>query len=199
MIHKWSIYIKQPIEQYNDMTRIKKRIAEIQKGESGYKWTKTLIKEDHYKIIGERKSFDLEINEKILIIYYPMKSKNILNISYEINGSKWNDLKWSRIANLYKSKLESNSVFYTVEGSTSINEQINKEAMNLLKSFSGKKLQSLSEDNFISLSAFTDRFQTKLPLGNNQFMNLHIAYRNSANTDNNVKVTIGTPIITSEY
>ncbi|ECD6517421.1 hypothetical protein E2329_23465 [Salmonella enterica subsp. enterica] len=73
------------------------------------------------------------------------------------------------------------------------------EASELLVSFSGEELQSLNEDNFISLSAYTKRLETKLPLGDNQYMNLHIAYRLTNESADQVKVTIGTPIITSEY
>lgn len=198
-IDKWSMYIKEPITEYTNTLEINKRIMEIKKVETGYKWTKTQFKEDHYKIIGERKSSNLDIDEKILIIYFPQKGKYNLSITYDIKGSSWDKKKWSQISNLYKSKIEDCSVFYTVEGTTSINEPIYIEATNLLKSFSGEKLQSLNEENFVSLSAYTEQWETKLPLGNNQFMNLHIAYRNSNESDENIKVTIGTPIITSEY
>ena len=73
------------------------------------------------------------------------------------------------------------------------------EAKTLLNRFSGKTVESLNEENFISLSAYTDNWDTKIPLGNEEFMNLHIAYRNSNENSGITKVTIGTPIITSEY
>lgn len=198
-IDKWSMYIKEPITEYTDKIDLIKRIMEIKKVETGYKWTKTQFKEDHYKIIGERKSSNLDINEKILIIYFPQKDKYNLSITYDIKGSSWDKKKWSKIANLYKTKLEDYSVFYTIEGTTSINESIYIEATNLLKRFSAEKIQSLNEKNFVSLSAYTEQWESKLPLGNNQFMNLHIAYRNSNDSNEDIKVTIGTPIITSEY
>lgn len=198
-IDRWSMYIKEPITEYTNTNDIKNRIMEIKNVEKGFKWTKAQFKGDHYKIIGERKSSNLDIDEKILIIYFPLKDQYNLSITYEIKGSNWNKKKWSEIANLYKSKIENGSVFYTVKGTTSINEPIYVEATNLLKSFSGEKIQGLNEKKFISLSAYTDRWKTKLPLGDNQFMNLHIAYRNSNDSNKNIKVTIGTPIITSEY
>jgi len=198
-IDKWSMYIKEPITEYTNTIDINKRIKEIKSVEREFKWTKTQFKEGHYKIIGERESSNLDINEKILIIYFPLKDKYNLSITYDIKGSNWDKKKWSNISTLYKSKIENGSVYYTVEGTTRINEPIYEEATNLLKSFSGEKLQSLNEKNFVSVSAYTDRWNTKLPLGNNQFMNLHIVYRNSNDSNENIKVTIGTPIITSEY
>lgn len=198
-IDKWSMFIKEPSIEYANTIDFKKRIMEIKNVETGFNWTKTQFKEDHYKIIGEKKSSNFDIDEKILIIYFPLKDKYNLSITYDIKGSNWDKKKWAKISNQYKSKIEDNSVFYTVEGTTSINEPIYTEATDLLKSFSGKKVQSLNEKNFVSLSAYTDQLKTKLPLGNNQFMNLHIAYRNSNDSNKNIKVTIGTPIITSEY
>ena len=73
------------------------------------------------------------------------------------------------------------------------------EAKTLLNKYSGKNIQNLKEENFISLSAYTENWDTKIPLGNEEFMNLHIAYRNSNENSGITKVTIGTPIITSEY
>jgi hypothetical protein len=198
-IDKWSMYIKEPITEHTSLSDINKRIKEIRKGETGYTWGKTEFKGNHYKISGERNSSSLDIAEKILIIYYPQKDKFQLSITYDIKGSSWDGSKWSKIANLYQSKIDNGSVFYTVDGTTNIKGPLNVEAMKLLKKFSGETIQSLNEENFISLSAYTDRWDSKLPLGNNQFMNLHIAYRNANNSNDIVKVTIGTPIITSEY
>ncbi|MBF0706549.1 YwmB family TATA-box binding protein (plasmid) [Alkalihalobacillus hwajinpoensis] len=198
-INKWSMYIKEPIKEYNTKNDIKKIIMEIKKSETGYKWVMHQFKEDHFKIIGERISSNEDINEKIIIIYFPLKDKYNLSITYDIKGSNWDEKKWSEISNLYKSKIEDFTAFYTVEGTTSINEPIEVEAANLLKSFSGETIQTLEEENFVSLSAYTRRWDTKLPLGNNQFMNLNIAYRNSNPSNGSIKVTIGSPIITSEY
>lgn len=197
-INKWSMFIKEPIATYNSLSVINKKIKEVKTEEKGYTWTKAQFKEDHYKIIGERIRPLLNIEEKILIIYFPMSEKYNLSITYDVKGSEWNIENWSKISNLYKSKLEEFSAFYTVEGTTSIDKPLYIEATNLLTNFSGKTVQSLNEENFVSLSAYTPHWNSKLPLGKNQYMNLQIAYRNS-NDSNNTKVTIGTPIITSEY
>ncbi|PKG25252.1 YwmB family TATA-box binding protein [Niallia nealsonii] len=198
-LDKWSMYIKEPIQKYNNIKDIKKRITKIKNEETGYNWSKVESEEDHYTIIGERKTSNLNISEKILIVYFPLKDKYNLSITYDVKGDGWNKNKWAEISKLYKSKIEDFSVFYTVEGTTSISEPLYVEATNLLKNFSGEKIQSLNEENFVSLSAYTDRWEAKLPLGNNQFMNLHIAYRDSNHSNKDIKVTIGTPIITSEY
>ena len=198
-INKWSMYIKEPIKEYTTKNDINKIIMEIKKSETGYNWVMNQFKEDHFKIIGDRISSNKDINEKIIIIYFPLKDKYNLRITYDIKGSNWDEKKWSEISNLYKSKIEDFTAFYTVEGTTSINEPIEVEAASLLKSFSGETIQTLEEENYVSLSAYTRRWDTKLPLGNNQFMNLNIAYRNSNPSNGSIKVTIGSPIITSEY
>lgn len=198
-IKKWSLFIKEPIVKYENLVEIENKIEIIKVKEKGYTWTKPQFNKDHYKIVGEKKNLSLNIHEKILIIYFPFKDKYNLSVTYDIKGSNWNKENWSEISNIYKSKIENFSVFYTVEGVTNINKPLYTEATNLLQSFSGESIQILNEENFVSLSALTQRWETKLPLENDQFMNLQIAFRDSMKSNYNTKVTIGTPIITSEY
>lgn len=199
-IDKWSMYIKEPITKYDNLLDIKNRIEEIKAKEKGYTWTKLHFNEDHYKITGERKNSHTQTNEKILLIYFPKNDKFNLSVTYDVKGSSWNKQRWSEVSNLYKSKIEKFSVFYTVEGVTSIDKPLLTEATGLLQMFSGESIQSLNEEGFVSLSAFTQRWKTKLPVGNGKYMNLHIAYRNTNDSSSNkTRVTIGTPIITSEY
>ncbi|EOR21447.1 MULTISPECIES: YwmB family TATA-box binding protein [Bacillaceae] len=194
----WSMYIKEPIGQFTKMRDLDQAISTFMRTEKDYTWSKKQAEKDHYKIEGNKKSSNLEMEEKILIIIYSQKGKYNLSITYDVKGD-WNESKWPRIFNMYKQKIENYSTFYTVQGTTDIEQPLYTEASELLVSFSGEELQSLNEDNFISLSAYTKRLETKLPLGDNQYMNLHIAYRLTNESADQVKVTIGTPIITSEY
>ena len=198
-IKKWSMYIREPVIQYGKIKDIRIKIREIQAAEKGFTWTKEQFKGDHYKIIGKRKNQLSNISEKILIIYFPLHNQYNLSVTYDVKGTGWSKKDWDEISGIYKSKIDNYSVFYTIEGFTKIKGPLMMEAKTLLNRFSGKTVESLNEENFISLSAYTDNWDTKIPLGNEEFMNLHIAYRNSNENSGITKVTIGTPIITSEY
>ncbi|USK62455.1 YwmB family TATA-box binding protein [Peribacillus asahii] len=198
-IKRWSMYIKKPIVQYDRIENVKNKIDNIQEEEDGFTWTKEQFQDDYYKIIGQKKDNITNISEKILIIYFPFNNQYSLSVTYDVEGNGWNEKNWGGISKRYESEIDKFSVFYTVEGTTKVKKSLNTEANNLLKSFSGKIVESLNEGNFVSLSAYTNQWNTKLSLGKQKFMNLHIAYRNSNDFNGITNVTIGTPIITSEY
>lgn len=197
-IDNWSIYIKEPIRKYTNLKELDKRVNVIKRTETDYSWSKKKFVKDHYKIEGKKKTSNADLEEQILIIIYSQGGTYNLSVTYDLKGN-WDEAKWPAIFNTYKKKIEDYSAFYTIQGTTNINNSLYTEASKLLTSFEGEELQSLNESKFVSLSAYTKRWKNKLPLGNNQYMNLHLAYRETNESGNNVKVTIGTPIITSEY
>lgn len=197
-VNTWTMYIKEPIKQFTTMSDLDKSVSTFMKTEKDYKWSKKQAEKDHFKIEGKKESANLELEEKVLIIIYSQNGKYNLSITYDIKGN-WNESKWPAIFNMYKNKIENYSTFYTVQGTANVEQSLYNEASHLLADFSGEEVQSLNENNFVSLSAYTKRWENKLPLGDNQYMNLHIAYRVTSESTNKVKVTIGSPIITSEY
>ena len=197
-IKKWSMYIRKPIAQYGNIKDVKIKIREIQTTEKGFIWSKEQFNEDHYKIIGKRNNQNSNINEKILIIYFPDQNQYSLSVTYDVKGAGWNKKDWNEVYRNYQTKINNYSVFYSIEGFKKIKVPLETEAKTLLNKFSGKNIQNLKEENFISLSAYTENWGTKIPLGNEEFMNLQIALRNYE-SNGPTKVTIGTPIITTEY
>lgn len=197
-IDNWSMYIKEPIRKYSEMKDLDRTIDDIKDTEKDYSWSKKKFVKDYYKIEGKKKTSIADLEEKVLIIIYSQSGKYNLSVTYDIKG-KWDETKWPAIFNMYKNKIEDYSAFYTIQGTKNINQSLYTEASKLLTNFSGEEIQSLNETKFVSLSAYTKRWENKLPLGDNQYMNLHIAYRETSESTNQVKVTIGTPIITSEY
>lgn len=197
-INSWMMYIKEPIKQFNTMNDLDKTVSALIKSENDYTWSKKTAERDHYKIEGRKESSHLNLEEKILLIIYSQNGQYNLSVTYDIKG-KWDEYKWPAIFKSYKQKIENYSTFYTVQGTAKIEQSLYADAFQLLTNFSGKEVESLNEDHFVSLSAFTDRWENKISLGGNEHMNLHIAYRLTSEASNIANVTIGTPIITSEY
>ncbi|SDB86653.1 YwmB family TATA-box binding protein [Shouchella lonarensis] len=59
--------------------------------------------------------------------------------------------------------------------------------------------ESLSEEAFVSLSGYNDAWQNGVPLSTDEEMNVQVALRQSPYLGGATKVTLGTPIITTEY
>lgn len=196
-IGSWSLYAKRPITEYDSVRDIKDSIEEIKKDYSEFSWSREKDKGDHIVITGKRTLPSLNVKEKMLLIYFRAGDGYQLSVTHDVKGDGWDREGIEEILRTYQTEIDQYSVFYTIQGHTSLKEDLDKETESLLTKFSAKEMEQINERNFVSVSAMTDKWENSIPLGNGRSMNLHIAYRNS---DNGVTtVTIGTPIITSEY
>ncbi|UOR14165.1 YwmB family TATA-box binding protein [Halobacillus amylolyticus] len=195
-IASWSMAIKESIVAFDSIESVRNRVKEIKSREQGYEWSEEQFKGNHYKMVGV-KGKGTNVDQQISIIYYPMKGNYKLSVTYNIDGEKWGIDIWEQVYNLYKSKIDKHKVFYTVEGYVEgQNNRIKKEAQNLIRSMSGKAVEGIYEENFVSISAYSTKWDVKVPLGDKQAMNMQVAYRDrGAHTE----VTIGSPIIITEY
>jgi hypothetical protein len=71
------------------------------------------------------------------------------------------------------------------------------EIQDLLRAFNAKPVESLVEESFISVSAYTGLWKEALQT-KKQEMNLQIALRKTR-MGGQTTIVVGTPIITSEY
>jgi hypothetical protein len=67
-----------------------------------------------------------------------------------------------------------------------------------LKAFKADSVEELSEEAFVSVTAYTEMWEDVLLTQDQQRMNLQIAIRNQGMGEKTTFV-VGTPIITSEY
>lgn len=72
------------------------------------------------------------------------------------------------------------------------------QANELVRAFSGVSVEELKEETFVSLSAYTELWEQAIYTGHQHKMNLQVALRTEG-LGSKTTVTIGTPIITSEY
>ncbi|WP_281975098.1 YwmB family TATA-box binding protein [Halobacillus litoralis] len=195
-IASWSMAIKKPIVAFDNIEDVQNSVQEIKSHEIGFEWSEEQFKGNHYKIVGIKKGD--YIDEETSFIYYKMDNKYNLIVTYKVDGSQWHPDIWAEVYNQYKTKMDRHKVFFTVEGffDTGDNKGIEAEAQNLVKNMSGKAVESLDEENFISISAYTPHWDVKVPLGEKGPMNMQVAYRNSGDI---TEVTIGSPIIITEY
>lgn len=66
-----------------------------------------------------------------------------------------------------------------------------------MKEFNATSVEDLIEPNFVSVSAFTNEWKESIKTKKHQ-MNLQVSLRN-AGMGEKLTVTVGTPIVTTEY
>jgi hypothetical protein len=143
------------------------------------------------------------ITEEIIVVGDPQKDHFDTYLLYRVNGSDWKQNTQEYYAALSRQRVndffdDAPKNFACVNGKYNANIEgvLYQRTNNLLKDFSAEEIESLKEESFVSLSAYTEKWKNDIPTKNGT-MNLQIALREGLGGA--TTVAIGTPIITSEY
>jgi len=191
-IQKWKVYIKDTKSNV-PLRVVKNELRDIFKKEDGYSWDKE-VDEHHYQATGVMEKGN--IIEKVIISVLPSNHEYSITYTYQliVEGSIGNDvLNQLNIPFDFKK----NNRFLTVEGVTYEGESNNSISKDLLDLVDGKKVEELNEKGFLSVSGYTSNWETQLKLDEQNIMNIQIGVRKLS--DQTSKITIGTPIIITEY
>lgn len=140
--------------------------------------------------------------EQINLFAYPRKDGIVTYIIYELKGSSWNQKKWTEFSTTLKSRLDilfqqNGKIFACATGfySGTMDVAISKKTNEILSRFHAKVIEQVGEKTFESVSAYTNEWKDSI-MTNGRKMNLQVGLRT---IKNGTTVTIGTPIITTEY
>lgn len=202
-VKKWSLYTKGSIGFTSDVNGYRQKVASLMDAAKNYKWNK--MKEDeHYKITGVRISKAGSLKERLTLVAYPHKGKLATYLVYAVEGKDWNKFQFQQFAGSFQNKVATyfegkTETFACITGvhSGTMNVGLYKQALELITTFSAVPVEDLKEETFVSISAYTKHWDDKINTAHN-VMNLQIAIR-SQGMGGQTTVTIGTPIITSEY
>lgn len=125
-------------------------------------------------------------------------------ISYELSGTDWDEdtgLQASETASHRMKTLFNGepTLFSCIKGEFNhkIDEFTEQSLNTFMQSLQAKEIESITEHNFRSISAYSSLFTQTLALTEQQ-MNIQLGLRNSE-LDNGTIFVIGTPILTIEY
>ncbi len=142
--------------------------------------------------------------EQIIYVAYPHKDQLKTYLIYVIEGENWEPELISDFAPSIQSKIgtmfdKNPQIFSCAKGHLGgkIDGVLYNQALNILKDFSADPIESLQEEAFVSVSAYTENWKNSIPEKNKE-MNIQKALRNQG-LGASTTVVIGTPIITSEY
>ncbi|UTW70831.1 YwmB family TATA-box binding protein [Anaerobacillus sp. HL2] len=113
----------------------------------------------------------------------------------------WNTLS-SLVSTRYQDLFKNNTKIFTCAtgiGNDKLNFGLYEQAEIILDEFSAQQIELLKEETFISVSAYTNTWNNLLTTNEQTNMNLQIAIRAKERLGGKTTVTIGTPIITTEY
>jgi hypothetical protein len=195
-IKSWSAYSKEENIIMGSANEIEKLIEDIKKENAHFEWINEDVQNGHYrKVVGKSANADT-LNERIVITSYESAGKQSISVTRQIIGKKWN----ADIQEQVSEKVQSDSIYFTVRGTLKEveNHDLENAAKDLVAAFSGEVKEGLTESDFVSLSAYNKNWDLGIAINQEDDINLQVGVRNSGQSDS-VNVTIGTPIITTEY
>ncbi|WP_158211696.1 YwmB family TATA-box binding protein [Alkalihalobacterium alkalinitrilicum] len=198
-IEGWRLYTRGTGKEVATIEEYEEQLHEILASEQDFQWDTTNWKDnEHWKVTGTN-GF-----EQLTVLAYPLEDQYSMYLIYEFLGKgKPQDVE--TITSFFQERLdqlyvETPTVFTTVTGHR---EDLHQRSMydfgsEIVEEFSAEKVEELKEETFISISAYTKQWVHSLDTNGNN-MNLQIALRQDSRLGTKTTITIGTPIITTEY
>ncbi|MDR7239656.1 YwmB family TATA-box binding protein [Neobacillus drentensis] len=191
-IKEWNVYYR-IIKENLDKQTLNKILSSIKRDKS-YVWTVEAYNNYHRTIIGTKSEGKNQSNYKIT---YIKNGKNYnLSLSYIIRSNSNLNIKEISSLNVPEQFRKGNQ-FFTVVGSTKVGANIKRVSDKILNSLSATYVEGLEEENFLSLSGLTNKWDNCIKTNDGKSFNVQLGLRKAE--DDTIKVTIGAPIITTEY
>ncbi|EME73491.1 YwmB family TATA-box binding protein [Bacillus sonorensis] len=144
-----------------------------------------------------------QISKKIHLVATLTKQRPVSYLLYEQKGAgpreNWNHTYKQFERDAFDIMREKTAVFTCLKGHLNgkMDVVLQKKANDLVKEFHARSVENVMEPNFVSVSAFTNEWKESIKTEKHQ-MNLQVSLRN-AGMGEKLTVTVGTPIVTTEY
>lgn len=200
-INKWSLYSRDT-KVLSNLAAYKEEADHLKQKYSQFQWQQETKKHEYTRLSGTHKLNDMGMIEELTLVIYPQKNTYHSYLIYSVKGTSWNTGKWKEISPFVKSRLSQvfqnrEQIFSCVNGVSGDKMDIilSKKARRIMGDFDAQNVEEIKEKTFISLSAYTNMWKQSIETNNHE-MNLQIALRHIGNK---TTLTLGTPIITTEY
>ncbi|MCM3004650.1 YwmB family TATA-box binding protein [Priestia koreensis] len=202
-VTSWSLYTKEEVPSVTSKETFVKKSDELKFSLKGFKW-ELKRERDVWKAVGLHYNKDSEMMEEVQLVSTLKNKTSDSYILYHVAGKAWDKHQWNLgydqfQKNYHKIFTFNPKIFSCVKGQFNDNMKsvLSLGKDELLEAFKAKTVESLVEETFVSVSAYTGMWKEVLPTKNNK-MNLQIALRKTG-LGGQTTVVVGTPIITSEY
>jgi TATA-box binding len=188
-VEEWAMYTRETL----DLASLKDAIAYIEGKLGSLEWEKNV---DKAVTIIQNHAY----TERIVVVNHGQK----VQLMYEVKGDKWNKKEWETLSKKIEEQIDDifplyPIIFSCVKGvfDDKIEGVLQKQAQRLLSDFQAESIESLNEGTFVSISAYNSKWNDALPTEKKK-MNLQLGIRQDEKSEKTT-ITVGTPIITSEY
>ncbi|WP_223701075.1 YwmB family TATA-box binding protein [Sutcliffiella deserti] len=202
-INEWKLYARNNVYEIRDLVTFQKEVNELKQNMGHLKWS-VEVEEDQWRAVGTYYNDQYKHEETLQLITTHINSNPTSYLLYEVTGYGWEKTSAEKIINLFHSNisiisLEKLEIFSCMTGEVSakIEDGLQNTTNILLDAFSARVIEELHEDNFVSISAYTELWNNVLPT-HQGMMNLQIGLRKQG-LGEKTTVIVGTPIITVEY
>ncbi|MFS0820566.1 YwmB family TATA-box binding protein [Bacillus sp. 1P02SD] len=192
-ISSWMALSRSKVGQANDLKEMKHQIEQFMSNHDSYSW-KSILEEDSHYVWQGKKENEHGITESIKLKAYLSGGKYEIAVTNEAIGTK---LTAEQI-NWVSETFEDSKTFYSISGVLSSKNQLSLVLGELIEDAQAKVVEQLQEDTFVSVSAYSKVFESELMTSEQEKINLQVGLRADIENEE-IDVTIGTPIITTEY
>ncbi|GGE85224.1 YwmB family TATA-box binding protein [Priestia taiwanensis] len=192
-VEEWAMYTREMLDTtslQDAMTRVEKKLGTLNWQTEGKK-VSALVEHNLYR-------------ERIVLVSSHHEAEGSIQLMYEAKGNQWDKKGWKALSSEIEGKIDDifphyPIIFSCVKGvfDDKIEGVLQKQAQRLLQDFQAESIESLNEGTFVSVSAYNSKWNDALPTEKEK-MNLQLGIRQDE-TSEKTTVTVGTPIITSEY
>ncbi|MCM3597943.1 YwmB family TATA-box binding protein [Metabacillus idriensis] len=192
-IENWSIYTKNTENKLN-IQRVKKEINQVKKKGFIYSW-ETELDEHHMTLTGTFKNSNRI--EKVIVGVVPSGNSSYnLTFTHSVKGNGKDLMAQAELVSI-PFQYDQVNQYVTISGESAIPIGLNRLKEKLLNESGAREIEALKEKNFYSISGYTSKWDNGIAAINDQLMNFQLGLRKNVNGI--IHITMGTPIITSEY
>lgn len=198
----WSLYGRENLDTIKDASEFYKQAKGFKQDHQDVKWDSIKKKDGQFELTGRKKLQDHHVNERISLFAYPHKGQYRTYLIYEINGQDWNKKMEKELFPIIKIEMseilhKNAKIFSCIKAQYNAKMEIalSTKANKILHYFSANTVEETKEKTFVSVSAYNDKWKDHI-VTDNKKMNLQVALRTVGEI---TTITLGTPIITTEY
>ncbi|MGM0867525.1 MAG: YwmB family TATA-box binding protein [Bacillota bacterium] len=198
-ITTWQGYMKTKLGKARDIEEVYE-IVESTKLRFPFvkEWTGFDRKSHHFTIEGNISNTSSKLLRKIQIYAYKNGNEYELFLSLEMTGEKWDKKLYEDMLREIESYIEVEKEYYTLQGFVTNKLDMEESAKQILNDFQADYVEGLNEEEFLSISAYNSNWQSSIPSNNDKNINLQLGLRYNPDL-NKTNITMGTPIIVTEY
>lgn len=193
-LDSWKVTLREEIP-LSQKERVRKQILSYTHN------AKPTVREGHSSKVWSYKKKNSKFTEEFTIVE-SIDGPNVTELFYNVVGSKWDrEVKeefypiFNKAKHLFFQGYTTNFTCIRLTSDDNIRSVLWLEKY--LEKMEVEKLEELEEKNFVAVSGYTPKWNAAIPISDKDSMNVQIGLRSGLGSG--TTITLGTPIITSEY